>query len=375
MFSTGCYLLVKGSKTYINIDLGIGAEWWPEYDIPIGAPIQSAGTSIANLYDATVHVYRRNFDNGFVLVNPADANNTTRTVNLGGTYYLVQTTGGGFVPASGIPTGTVSYQAVTSVVLPPNGAAVLLEAPGWGTDTPGVYAPSSGAWFLRNTTSAGLADTVFGYGPGNSTLIPLSGDWDGDGDDTPGLYDPASGAFFLKNTNAPGPADIVFTFGAGGLGYVPIKGDWDGDGKDTVGLYNPSTGIFFLKNTNAPGPADIVFSFGAGGLGYVPLAGDWNVDGTDTVGLYNPSTGTFFLKNTNTPGPADLSFTFGAGGLGFVPVAGDWNGDGTDTVGLYLPTSGTWFLRDENASGPADHVFGYGPQGGVKPLVGDWNGM
>jgi hypothetical protein len=49
-------------------------------------------------------------------------------VNLGGTYYLAQTSGGGEVPESGVPTGSVSYQAVTQVRLPPFTAAVLFNA-------------------------------------------------------------------------------------------------------------------------------------------------------------------------------------------------------------------------------------------------------
>ena len=99
-----------------------------------------------------------------------------------------------------------------------------------------------------------------------------------------GLYDPSTGNFFLRNTNSPGAADIVFGFGPGGAGWKPLVGDWNGDGIDTVGLYDPSTGNFFLKSTNTPGPADIVFGFGPPNA--TPLVGDWNNDGTVTVGIY-----------------------------------------------------------------------------------------
>ncbi len=235
-------------------------------------------------------------------------------------------------------------------------------------DTPGVYAPSSGAWFLRDANSPGPADLTFGYGSGGA-LVPITGDWNGDGRDTPGLYTPATGAFFLRNTSAGGGADLVFTFGAGGATMIPIKGDWDGDGVDTVGLYDTSTGVFFLRNKNASGVADVVFTFGAGGA--VPITGDWNGDGIDTVGLYDASTGAFFLRNENAPGVADMVFTFGAGGAR--PLAGDWNRDGRDTVGLYAPGDGTWFLRNANSPGAADLVFGYGPPG-LVPLAGDWDG-
>ena len=130
MFAIGSYLLIKGSRSYINIDLGLEAEWWPEYDIPIGTATQSAGNNISALYDSSHRVYRRNFANGFVLVNPTspwDGTGITVDVNLGGTYKMAQPSGGGAVPENGIPTGSLAYQAVSNVTLPPYSAAVFLN--------------------------------------------------------------------------------------------------------------------------------------------------------------------------------------------------------------------------------------------------------
>ena len=60
--------------------------------------------------------------------NPWDGTGRTATVNLGGTYYLAQTSGGGEVPPDGTRPGSVSYSPVVSVILPPYSAAVLLNA-------------------------------------------------------------------------------------------------------------------------------------------------------------------------------------------------------------------------------------------------------
>ncbi|HPH97955.1 MAG TPA: putative glycoside hydrolase [Anaerolineaceae bacterium] len=129
MFALGSYLLIKGNRTYFNLELDYAPEWWPEYDLPIGSPTQNAGTAITNLRLAS-GLYRRSFSNGFVLVNPTnpwDGSGQTIPINLGGTYYLAQTSGGGEVPESGIPTGVITYQAVTSLNLPPYSAAVLFN--------------------------------------------------------------------------------------------------------------------------------------------------------------------------------------------------------------------------------------------------------
>jgi hypothetical protein len=130
MFSLGSYLLIKGRHTYLNIDLGEEPEWWPEYDIPIGTPLQEPSADISALYDSGHKVYRRDFDNGLVLVNPTnpwDDSKVDVSIDLGGTYYLAQAKGGGVVPEDGKPTGEVSYQAVERVTLPPSSAAVLLK--------------------------------------------------------------------------------------------------------------------------------------------------------------------------------------------------------------------------------------------------------
>ncbi len=248
-------------------------------------------------------------------------------------------------------------------------------APALPDDTFGVYA--AGAFFERDVTFPGTADQVFSFGGGG--LTPIVGNWDGStgvgagSADTPGLYDPATGTFFLKNTNGAGGADIALTFGPGGAGAIPVVGDWDGNGSTTIGIYVPSTGTFFLKNSNLTGGADIVFSFGPGPSTLLPVIGDWDNNGVDTIGLYNPVTGDFFLKNSNAPGGADLVFSFGPGG-DFVPLGGDWNSDGTDTIGLYSPSIGLFYLKNSNSAGGADEALSFGPAGAI-PVAGNFDGM
>jgi N-acetylneuraminic acid mutarotase len=231
--------------------------------------------------------------------------------------------------AAGTPAGVYPFQvtATSGGLVRSQALELTVAGAAGGGGAVGLYSPSNGTFFLRNTNAAGPADMVFGYGPGGLGWTALAGDWDGDGDATPGLYDPATGSFFLKNANGAGAADTVFSFGPGGAGWRPVVGDWDGDGDDTVGLYDPSTGFFYLRNANAPGGADAFFGFGPAGLGWVPLAGDWDGDGDATPGLYDPSTGTFFLRNANASGGADVVFGYGPSGLGWTPLAGDWDGN------------------------------------------------
>lgn len=274
------------------------------------------------------------------------------------------------IDEDGVDLVPLQYSEVDEVLRAPALGGV---GAGDGSDTPGGYDSVAGGWFLRNSNSSGAANAVFTFGPPNSVMSPVRGDWDGNGTDTIGLYDPASGNFFLRNTNSAGVADLVFSFGPGGLGWKPVIGDWNGDAVDTVGLYDPSTGNFFLKNANAAGAADVVFGFGPSGLGWKPLGGDWNGDSTDSIGLYDPGTGTFYLRNTNGAGPADHTYSFGPSNANASPLSGDWDGDGQDTIGIYIRSSGSWFMRNVHSPGGADISFNYGSSA-LEGVVGNWDG-
>ena len=229
-------------------------------------------------------------------------------------------------------------------------------------DTTGVFRPSNGLLYLKNSNSRGFADVAINYGLAGD--YPVVGDWDGDGDATIGVY--RNGKFLLRNSNTLGFANLVFAFGT--PGDQPIAGDWNGDGIDTIGVYRPSTGQFLLKNSNTAGSPDK--SFYLGNPGDVGIAGDWNGDGIDTTGVFRPSNGVIFLKNTNSSGFAEIAINYGT--AGDKPVTGDWNDDGIDTIGIYR--NGKFYLRNSNTIGVADLVFALGINGDM-PIAGNWDGI
>ncbi|HJS19261.1 MAG TPA: metallophosphoesterase [Anaerolineales bacterium] len=229
-------------------------------------------------------------------------------------------------------------------------------------DSVGVFRPSNGLLYLKNSNISGFADIAINYGLAND--YPVVGDWDGDGDDTIGIY--RNGSFYLRNSNTVGYADLVIPFGL--PGDQPIAGDWDGDGDDTIGVYRSSTGTFFLRNSNSSGVPHAVFLLG--NPGDVGIAGDWDGNGIDTTGVFRPSNGIIFLKNTNTTGFADIALNYGI--PGDKPVMGDWDNDGDATIGIYR--NGRFYLRNSNTVGFADIVFDLGIPGDM-PIAGNWDGI
>jgi hypothetical protein len=251
------------------------------------------------------------------------------------------------------PTGTPTKTPTPTATQTPGGSSS-------DRDTTGVFRPSNGLLYLKNSNTTGFADAALNYGlPGD---YPVVGDWDGNGTVTIGIY--RNGTFYLRNSNTIGFAEIVFAFGA--AGDQPIAGDWNGDGVDTVGVYR--NGTFYLRNSNTAGAAEM--SFGLGNPGDVGIAGDWNGDGFDTTGVFRPGDGVIYLKNTNSTGFADIALNYGL--AGDQPVMGDWNNDGVDTIGIYR--NGTFYLRNSNTNGFAEIVFGLGNLGDI-PIAGNWDGI
>ena len=126
MFLVGSYLLVKGSRTYITLSgAEVDCEWFPEYEIGIGGYLGDIPSDIDDLYVPSWGVYRRDYDDGFVLVNPTE---TARQIaDLGGSFGLVSASGGGAVPENGLPAGNLSVSPVTALTLSAHAAAVLIR--------------------------------------------------------------------------------------------------------------------------------------------------------------------------------------------------------------------------------------------------------
>ncbi len=183
---------------------------------------------------------------------------------------------------------------------------------------------------------------------GNPGDAPLFGDWDCDGMPTPGMYRPTDGFVYLRNSNTSGIADLAFFYGD--AADVPLVGDFNGDGCDTVSIYRPAKGRIYVKNSLRTGIADYSFLFGD--PGDKPFVGDFDGDGIDTVGLHRESTGFLYFRDTNTQGAADQAFYYGDPGDQI--IAGDWDGDGDDTVAVYRPADQKIYVKNANEAGSAE---------------------
>ena len=132
--------------------------------------------------------------------------------------------------------------------------------------------PSQGLWFTPGP--GGELRAMFYGNPGDT---PFVGDWDCDGVDSPGMYRPSDGYVYLRNSNTQGVADIEFFFG--NPGDIPLAGDFNGDGCDTLSLYRRSEARVYIINRlgedgGGLGEADFFFTYG--NPDDIPFVGDFD---------------------------------------------------------------------------------------------------
>jgi hypothetical protein len=200
------------------------------------------------------------------------------------------------------PTAPGSYAVVASFAGSADYAAASNSAtftiyPAGATMTAGLYDASTSTFYLKDSDTPGLPDTVVPFQPTSDPCIPVAGDWTDSGTTRIGLYDPTTGTFYLADSNAPGTTYSTVVFRPTSDTCVPVVGDWNGGGATTVGLYDPKTSMFYERDRNSSGPANASFVFGPAGDNWVPVAGNWTGSGATSVGLYNLATSVFCLRN------------------------------------------------------------------------------
>ena len=122
-FLLASYLLVKGARTYVAYLASDSLEWYPEWDLDLGAAQKSAVTMDDLSWN---RIYRRDFDKGVVLVNPGTS---AVHVTLEASFNRIEPVGGGAVSRDGTVSGRVDTIPVTTLEIGAKSAEILLRDP------------------------------------------------------------------------------------------------------------------------------------------------------------------------------------------------------------------------------------------------------
>jgi hypothetical protein len=123
-FVLASYLLTQGLHSFLNMDIGISAQWFPEYGLNLGPAREPLPADVAGFRDPS-GVYVRRFERGFAAVNP-DASSHVLPLNAPGR--LLEPVGGGALDEAAHTSGwSLHEQPVSgSLTLPAHGGAVVL---------------------------------------------------------------------------------------------------------------------------------------------------------------------------------------------------------------------------------------------------------
>ncbi len=218
-------------------------------------------------------------------------------------------------------TGTADYTISFNPASKPY--PVVGDWTGSGYDTVGIFDQANGLFTLctvSNTAGCGNSANRRQLVLGNPNDEPLSGRWTGALNAGIGVFRPSNGLIYLKNTLNTGYADYTMVLGI--PGDIGFAGDWNSDGLDSPGVYRPSAITFYLTDQLCNCSTTSRYTFQYGASGDAPVIGDWSAQGHDGVGLFRQRNGYTYLRNSLSTGYADTAFTYGI--AGDVPVAGHW---------------------------------------------------
>jgi hypothetical protein len=229
----------------------------------------------------------------------------------------------------------------------------LFDYDGDGRADVSVFRPTTGGWYISNSSNNAFFGTIFGQ---NGDLIAPA-DFDGDGKTDVSVF--RNGFWYRINSSTNQFVGLQF----GVAEDVPVPADYDGDGKADIAVFRPSNSTWY--RTNSSNNQFVAFKWGASGD--KPLTGDFDGDGLVDYAVFRPSVGAWYILRS-----LDNSFY----GINFgisedIPTPADYDGDGKTDISVFRPSSGSWYRINS-----ANNQF-FGQQFGVsedKPVAADYDG-
>lgn len=226
---------------------------------------------------------------------------------------------------------------------------------GDGRTEVGIYRPSDGNWWLRDSSTFGNSVTRWG----TTGDVPIPADYDGDGKTDLAIFRPSSGTWIVVNSAT---SSVTFTpWGNSTDTLVPE--DYDGDGKIDVAIWRGSTATYWVRQSS--NSATRIVKWGT--TGDLPVRGHFEGTNGADFAVFRPSDGNWYILDNAAASSRQIQWGIGTD----KPVAADYDADGKTDVAVWRPSDGNWFIVLSSTSTAS--IFHWG-QNGDTPVPGDYDG-
>jgi hypothetical protein len=346
----GTYLLLQGQYTYLNISAGgVDPYYFPEYQLNLGTASTALPTNISS--DLWNGVYRRNFQNGFVLVNP---NDSSYTLNLGGTYQLATPSGGGVLTDADLDAngnyigGSLSYQSMSSITLGPGSAAIFVNAATTTTLTDNGISAATAGGSIETGYPIGFTVTVAGATTPTGTVQ---------------LEDAANGNALVGTAQTLVNGTVTFTVAATAADNLGVGTH------QLVAVYIP-TGTFAVSQSNPVGQViDAVFKVQTLGTtatsNFLPTATGFQVtfnaivDPSDLFAWGTAATASIRLQTGSTVVAGSVVFDAATTQATFVATGNPSSTGGNPAAGILTPGATYTPTLSGTNSNPFEDTLGH----------------